>query len=182
MKNKRIASEYVYEGRIIKLRVDQVELPDGRQTIREVMEHPGAAVIVPVGDDGTLHLVRQYRDAIGKELLELPAGKLKTGEDPSECACRELREELGLIAGRLTRLTSFYSSPGFCDEILHVFLAEELSQEEEESEHEEFLEPERRPLEPLGPLLEEFEDGKSVIGVLLAHRELVGRGRVLQDR
>lgn len=176
MQNRRLSSEYVYEGRIIRLRVDQVELPDGRRTVREVMEHPGAAVIVPVGDDGTVHLVRQYRDAIGMELLELPAGKLKPGEDPADCARRELREELGLIAGELTHLTSFYSSPGFCDEILHVFLAEGLQQEEEESEHEEFLEPERRPLEPLPELLEELQDGKSIIGILLALRELAGRG------
>lgn len=175
MKNRILSSEYAYEGRIIKLRLDQVELPDGRRTLREVMEHPGAAVIVPVGSDGVVHLVRQYRDAIGKELLELSAGKLKPGEDPADCARRELQEELGLIAGRLTHLKSFYSSPGFCDEILHVFLAEDLAWETEAGEHEEFIEPGQRPLEPLAALLEEFEDGKSLIGVMLAQRELAGR-------
>ncbi|MCL4474415.1 MAG: NUDIX hydrolase [Actinobacteria bacterium] len=175
MKNRVISSEYAYQGRIIRLRLDQVELPDGRHTLREVMEHPGAAVIVPVDSDGAVRLVRQYRDAVGKELLELPAGKLKPGEDPAECARRELREELGLTAGKLTHLTSFYSSPGFCDEILHVFLAEDLAEETEEGDHEEFIEPGQRPLEPLASLLAEFEDGKSLIGVMLAHRELANR-------
>lgn len=176
MNNRILSSEYVYKGRLIRLRLDQVELPDGNRTIREVMEHPGAAVIVPVDGDGTVHLVRQYRDAIGQQLLEVPAGKLDPGEDPADCARRELREELGLTAGKLTRLTAFYSSPGFCDEILHVFLAEELTHGEEDSDHEEFIEPEQRPLDPLPELLQELKDGKSIIGVLLAHRELAGRG------
>ena len=176
MNNRILSSEYVYKGRVIRLRLDQVELPDGHRTIREVMEHPGAAVIVPVDGEGTVHLVRQYRDAIGRQLLEVPAGKLDPGEDPADCARRELREELGLTAGKLTRLTAFYSSPGFCDEILHVFLAEELTHGEEDSDHEEFIEPEQRPLDPLPELLQELKDGKSIIGVLLAHRELAGRG------
>ncbi|MEK6535978.1 MAG: NUDIX hydrolase [Actinomycetota bacterium] len=176
MNNRILSSEYVYKGRVIRLRLDQVELPDGHRTIREVMEHPGAAVIVPVDGDGTVHLVRQYRDAIGRQLLEVPAGKLDPGEDPADCARRELREELGLTAGKLTRLTAFYSSPGFCDEILHVFLAEELTHGEEDSDHEEFIEPEQRPLDPLSKLLPELRDGKSIIGVMLAHRELAGRG------
>lgn len=176
MNNRILSSEYVYKGRVIRLRVDQVEMPDGQRTIREVMEHPGAAVIVPVDGDGTVHLVRQYRDAIGQQLLEVPAGKLDPGEDPADCARRELREELGLTAAKLTRLTTFYSSPGFCDEILHVFLAEELTHGEEDSDHEEFIEPEQRPLDPLSELLQELRDGKSIIGVMLAHRELAGRG------
>lgn len=176
MNNRILSSEYVYKGRVIRLRVDQVELPDGHRTIREVMEHPGAAVIVPVDGEGTVHLVRQYRDAIGQQLLEVPAGKLDPGEDPADCARRELREELGLTAGKLIRLTAFYSSPGFCDEILHIFLAEELTHGEEDSDHEEFIEPEQRPLDPLPELLQELRDGKSIIGVMLAHRELAGRG------
>jgi len=175
MNNRILSSEYVYEGRVIRLRVDQVELPDGRRTIREVMEHPGAAVIVPVDAGGNVRLVRQYRDAIGRQLLEVPAGKLDPGEDPADCARRELREELGLTAGRLTPLTRFFSSPGFCDEILHVFLAEDLSPGEGESDHEEFIEPETRPLEPLAGLLAELEDGKSLIGVMLAQRALAAR-------
>lgn len=175
MNNRILKSEYVYEGRVIRLRVDQVELPDGRGAVREVMEHPGASVIVPIDTDGNVRLVRQYRDAIGCQLLEVPAGKLDHGEEPEECACRELREELGLVAGRMTLLTSFYSSPGFCDEILHVYLAEDLTQEEEDHDHEEFIEPERRPLEPLADLLQELRDGKSIIGVLMAHRELAAR-------
>lgn len=175
MNNRILKSEYVYKGRVIRLRVDQVQLPDGREAVREIMEHPGASVIVPVDADGNVHLVQQYRDAIGRQLLEVPAGKLDHGEDPEDCARRELREELGLMAGSMTMLTSFYSSPGFCDEILHVYLAEDLSQEEVDPDHEEFIEPRQLPLEPLADLLAELRDGKSIIGVMLAHRELAAR-------
>jgi len=175
LNNRILRSEYVYKGRVIRLRVDQVELPDGRGAVREVMEHPGASVIVPIDAEGNVRLVRQYRDAISRQLLEVPAGKLDGGEEPEDCARRELREELGLVAGRLTRLTSFYSSPGFCDEILHVYLAEDLAQEKVELDHEEFIEPEWHPLEPIAGLLAELIDGKSIIGVLLAHRELASR-------
>jgi ADP-ribose pyrophosphatase len=174
VKNRVLSSTKVYNGKIINLRVDEVELPDGRHTIREVIEHPGACVIVPVDEQGRVHLVRQYRDAAGREMLELPAGKLKPGEEPLDCARREFREELGLLAAEWRHLASFYSSPGFCDEILHAFLATGLSREEEETPREAFVEAETRPLEPLPELLAELKDGKSIAGVLLAARELSG--------
>lgn len=172
MKNRRLSSRYVYQGKIISLRVDDVQLPDGSKSIREVIEHPGAAVIVPIDSDGRVRLVRQYRDAAAQEMLEVPAGKLHPGEDPADCARRELAEELGLYAGELTHLATFYSSPGFCDEILHAFMAQELSGVEGETDREEFLEPDSRPLEPVGELVAEFKDAKSIIGVLLARQAL----------
>jgi ADP-ribose pyrophosphatase len=168
MENRRLGSRRIYQGRIINLRLDRVRLPDGRRTQREIVEHPGAAVIVPIGEDGSLYMVRQYRDAAGEELLEMPAGKLQPGEEPGHCARRELREELGLIAGSLVHLASFYSSPGFCDELLHVYLAEGLSREEEQTDREEFLTPEVRSLEDAGALLAELRDAKSIAGLLLA--------------
>ncbi|MFA5800976.1 MAG: NUDIX hydrolase [Thermoleophilia bacterium] len=172
MKNRRLSSRHAYQGKIISLRVDDVELPDGSRSIREVIEHPGAAVIIPIDSEGRVRLVRQYRDAAAHEMLEVPAGKLRPGEEPADCARRELAEELGLLAGRLTHLATYYSSPGFCDEILHAFMAEDLSSVEGESDREEFLEPDSRPLEPVGDLVGELEDAKSIIGVLLAHQAL----------
>ncbi len=177
MSNLVLRSNPVYKGKIINLRVDEVELPDGRRTTREIIEHPGAAVIVPVDAEGRVHMVRQYRDAAGESLLELPAGKLNPGEDPLDCARREFREELGLLADGWKQLASFYSSPGFCDEILHAFLATGLHPEEEETLREAFVTGETRPLEPLDRLLAELRDGKSIAGILLAHRELFPPGR-----
>ncbi len=173
--NRKLSSRRIYEGRIINLRLDQVELPDGRRTEREIVEHPGAAVVVPVGDDGSVHLVIQYRDAASETLLELPAGKLEPGEGPAGCARRELLEELGLEAGKLEPLGSLYSSPGFCEEVLHLFLARELRQCEAEMDHDEFIEAEVRPLGGLDQWLGEIRDAKSVAGILLAWRLSDGR-------
>lgn len=173
--NKRLSSRHIYRGSIINLRLDEVELPDGRQAIREIIEHPGAAVIAPIDSSGRLHMVRQYRDAAAETLLELPAGKLDRGEDPLSCARRELREELGLDAESIAPLASFYSSPGFCDEVLHLFLAEGLEQKGAQTDHDEFIEAEVRPLDGLDDWLGEVRDAKSITGILLARRYLEGR-------
>ncbi len=171
--NKWLSSKNIYQGEIINLRLDEVELPDGRRSRREIVEHPGACVIVPVDDGGMVYLVRQYRDAAGENLLELPAGKLKPGEEPLACARRECLEELGLKADSWRRLASFYSTPGFCDEMLHCFLAQGLSREEKRHDREEFLETVARPLDQ-GELTGELKDAKSLVGILLALRVLGG--------
>ncbi len=173
--NERLRSRSVYRGRIINLRLDEVRLPDGAVVTREVVEHPGAAAVVPVDAEGNVHLVRQYRDAAARRMLEIPAGKLKQGEDPAECARRELAEELGLMPGRLTALATFYSSPGFCDELMHLFLAEDLEPVTAACDHDEFLEPETRRLEDVDRLLAELEDAKSIAGILLALKHLQER-------
>lgn len=173
--NRVISSRRVYEGRIINLRVDDVRLPNGRETVREVVEHPGAAVIAPVDSDGNVHLVRQYRDAAAEKLLELPAGKLEPGEEPEACARRELREELGLGAEEVMRLASFFSSPGFCDERLHLYMAEGLSSLGADTDHDEFIEAETRPMAALDDWLVELHDAKSIAGVLMAERFLQRR-------
>ena len=175
LKNKKLSSRQIYAGRIINLRIDEVELPDGRAAEREIIEHPGAAAIVPLDSEGKVHLVSQYRDAVGQELLEIPAGKLKPDEDPAFCAGRELEEELGLVAGKMTRMATFYSTPGFCDEVMHLFLAEDLVATPNGG-REEFITAVTVPLEPVSRLLETLEDAKSVAGVLLAAEMVKNRG------
>ena len=179
--NKTLSSKNIYKGRIINLRVDEVELPDGRHTTREIVEHPGAAAIVPLDREGRVHFVSQYRDAVEEELLEIPAGKLKPGEAPEDCAQRELEEEMGFIGGRLTHLATFYSTPGFCNEIMHMFLAEDLQPGTGEVDREEFLRLESRPLEPLADLVKELRDAKSVAGILLTQLELERRRDARED-
>jgi ADP-ribose pyrophosphatase len=173
VKNRRVSSEKIYDGRIVRLRIDTVELPNGELAKREVIEHPGAAAIVPLDENGQVHLVRQYRDAVGEELLELPAGKLNSGEDPLDCARRELREELGLEAGSLALLSSFYSTPGFSDEVMHLYLAEELSHVTAQMDSDEFITAEKRSIFPLDKLIAELRDAKTIVGIMLASELMV---------
>ena len=119
--------DVIYQGTVFDLVVDRVELPSGREGLREVARHPGGAVLVPLFEDGTVLLVEQLRYPLGERIVELPAGKLAPGETPSEAAARELEEETGYRAGHLTALLSIYTTPGFCDEELHLFLATGLT-------------------------------------------------------
>lgn len=120
-------SKMIFRGRILNLRVDEVELPDGKRAAREVVEHSGAVVIVPVLDNGNIVFVRQYRYPVSEFLLELPAGKLGRGDENIEdCARRELLEETHYSCERIEKLTEFFTSPGFCDEKLHLFAANGL--------------------------------------------------------
>ncbi|MGH2551383.1 MAG: NUDIX hydrolase [Thermomicrobiales bacterium] len=118
-----LSSERPYDGRLVHLRVDRVRLPSGRETTREVIEHPGACVILPVTRDGQIWFVRQTRYAIDRELLELPAGLIDPGETPLETAQRELREEVGLVPGSIEEIGSLFPSAGYSTEEVHVFLA-----------------------------------------------------------
>jgi ADP-ribose pyrophosphatase len=127
MHEVRIDGEVVYDGRILRLEVDRVRLPSGREVVREVVRHRGAAVVVPVDRDGSLLLVRQFRYPTGEALLELPAGKLDGGEGAVACAGRELVEETGMAAGELVELGWFYTTPGFSDERIGVVLARDLT-------------------------------------------------------
>jgi ADP-ribose pyrophosphatase len=126
LREERISGECVYEGRILDLEVDRVRLPSGAEASREVIRHCGAVVVLPLHDDGRIELVRQYRYPTGAVVLELPAGKLDPGEEPSRCAARELEEEVGWRAVGLHALGSFLTTPGFSDEVLHAFLATPL--------------------------------------------------------
>jgi ADP-ribose pyrophosphatase len=159
---------YIYRGRIITLRVDSIELANGRTTTREIVEHPGASVIVALDDQLRVGMVRQYRSAIGRESLELPAGTREPPETPAECAARELGEELGVTAGCWYSLIEFYSSPGFCTELLSVFVARSLSPAPGQPEEDESIKREWIRLSAIPDLIAHRElcDAKSIAGLL----------------
>ncbi|MEF2964427.1 NUDIX hydrolase [Paenibacillus sp. M1] len=136
---KTITTEPVFSGKVISLQIDTVELPDGSRGTREIIRHPGAVAVLAV-HEGRLLLVDQFRQAMGRCELEIPAGKLEKGEDPMEAARRELQEETGYRCGKIKLLHSFYTSPGFADEIIHLYLAEELTAGEMAPDEDEFLE------------------------------------------
>ena len=123
LREEKISGELIYQGRILDFEVDRVRLPSGVDAEREVVRHKGAVVILPLHENGRIELVRQYRYPPDEILLELPAGKLDPGEKPGECAMRELAEETGWRAGEIHELGSFFTTPGFSDEVLHAFVA-----------------------------------------------------------
>ena len=159
----------LFRGRIFNVTVDTIREGD-KVYEREVVHHAGSAVIVPVFDDGTIALVRQYRHPAGRYLLEAPAGTLRRGEDPEAGANRELEEELGFVSGRLERLTEFFVSPGFCEEKMWVYLATELTETAQRLDDDEVIEVVRMPFsQALGMITTgEIEDAKTIIGVMLA--------------
>lgn len=167
----------LYEGRVINLRLDEIDAvrAGGRRTV-EIVEHTGGAVIIAQPSAREIVLVRQYRYAVGEELWELPAGMIETGEDPREAALRELEEETGYRAGSMHRLWSAYSSPGFCAERLHFFLAEDLKLGEQRLDDVEEIEVRTWPLDEAWALAESdcLRDAKTQIGLLWALR--AGRG------
>lgn len=136
-----VSSQLVYRGRIIRVRLDEVRLPDGSIGQREVVEHPGAVAMFARTADDRILLVRQFRKPLEREIWEIPAGKLEPGEDPAACAQRELAEETGYVAERWTLVASFYTSPGFADEIVHLYRAEGLTRGAARPDDGEFVEP-----------------------------------------
>jgi 8-oxo-dGTP pyrophosphatase MutT (NUDIX family) len=169
---ERIGSKPVYEGKIATVRVDEFRYADGSTAEREVVAHPGAVAVV-AHDDSFLYLVRQPREAVGEErLLELPAGKLDVeGESPLETAKRELAEEIGKGAAEWRELKRLYTSPGFADEEVVLYLATGLSDLEAEEDPEERIEVVKLPIQELDGAIAECVDGKSLVGLLL-FREL----------
>lgn len=171
----QVGTRRAYEGRVISLDIDTVRFPDGTTGELEMVRHPGASAIVPflsdpAGDDPQLLLIRQYRYAALEVLYEIPAGRLEQGEDPAVCAARELREETGCTAGRLEHLHTMYTTPGFTDERIHLFLATDLVRGESAQESDEFIDVE---VVSLGRALEMIRDGaikdaKSALGILYA--------------
>src|SRR5881409_2807063 len=165
---ERIGSKTIWEGKVARIRIDEFRYPDGSTSTREVVGHPGAVAMV-AHDERFLYLVRQPREAVGEDaLLELPAGKLDLpGESPIECAKRELAEEVGKAASEWRELKRFYTSPGFAEEEVTVYLATELEDPDAESDEEERLDVVAWPLEDLDRAIEECRDAKSLIGLLL---------------
>lgn len=168
MREKTLASQTIYQGKIVTLRIDEVGLPNGKRSTREIVEHPGAVAVVPLLDSGEVVMVKQFRKPVERLLYEIPAGKLEKGENPLLCAQRELLEETGLEAKKWIKLCQFYTTPGFSNEIMHLFLARELVVGPSNLEDDEFLEVERIPLEKLANMLKEgkIQDAKTIIGLL----------------
>ena len=168
-----ISSEEIFSGRIFDVTVDTVR--EGGQTYkREIVHHPGSAAIVAVFDDMTVALVRQYRHAVVRYLLEIPAGTLASPERPEEGAARELEEELGVVAARLEKLSEFFVSPGFVEEKMWVYLATELTETAQRLEEDEMLDIVRVPFTRALEMIAdgEIEDGKTIIGLMLAATRL----------
>lgn len=163
-----------YRGIIVDLYVDHIRLPDGSESFREVVVHPGGACILPVDEEGFVWLERQFRYPMREVLLEAPAGKIEPGEDPAVCAARELREETGLIAGEMTFLGEYYTSPGYSTELLRIYLARKLTQSDARPDPGEFLNLERIPYKDALAMAErgELRDGKTAIAILQAARYL----------
>jgi ADP-ribose pyrophosphatase len=165
---KQIKSETVFQGIIVDVRSDIAQLQTGKHVKREVVVHPGGVGIVPLTDDGKIILVRQYRYPMGEELLEIPAGKLDENETPLECAKRELSEETGCTASELVSLGEIYPSPGFCREVLHLYLALGLKQGEMHLDADELLSVETVSIDKLLDKImrNELSDAKTIIGIL----------------
>lgn len=174
MKETLTASTRIYEGRVVTLDIVDVTLPDGNAAKREVVRHPGAVAVVPIDADGNVILVSQYRTAADHVLIEIPAGTLHPGEDPAECARRELQEEIGYIPRSLTPMGAFFVAPGYTTEKIHLFMATDLEHSPLPADHDEFIEVSRMPLRDA---LEQAQsgmlhDGKSIIGILRVARHL----------
>ncbi len=167
---RTLSHQRLYEGVLVNVDLDQVQLPNGRTGRREVVTHCPCVAVVPLNDDGTVTLVRQYRYPFSQVLTEIPAGKLDPGEQPRTGALRELREEVGAQVGQLIDLGEMYTSPGFCQESIHLYLATELTYGDSCPDEDEFLEILRVPMDTLvGQILDgRIRDGKTVAAVLKA--------------
>jgi len=165
---KTLQQKQVFAGNMIKLRVDNVELPNGKESTREVVEHPGAVTIIGFTPENELLLVRQHRYPIAQDTLELPAGKLDPKEDPQNCAIRELEEETGYLAQTVELLGKFYTTPGFSDELMYLYLAEGLQESKQNCDEDEFVQVVKMSLDEAvknvfnGTII----DGKSMVGIL----------------
>ncbi|HEY3398112.1 MAG TPA: NUDIX hydrolase [Armatimonadota bacterium] len=168
LREETISSERQFEGKLLQVRVDQVRLPDGREARREIVEHVPAIAAVPLRPDGQVLLVRQWRHPAGEALLEVPAGCLEPGESPDECVNRELAEEIGYRADRIERLFSLYLAPGYSQEIIHYYLAQDLQPASAEADEDENLQIVTLPLAEAVRLClaGEIRDAKSVAALL----------------
>lgn len=169
LEEKPLTEDVMWEGRIFNVNRLRVKLPDGREALRDVVRHPGAVAIVALTDDGRICLVRQYRTALGRVTVEIPAGKLDPGEDPLTCAKRELLEETGMQANQMAFLTTIATSDGFTDELIHIYMATGLSFASSAPDDDEFINVDLVPLSELidAVLDGRIEDCKTVTGALI---------------
>ena len=166
----------IYKGRIVNLNLETVTLPNGATVELEVIHHPGAAAVVPMKDERTVILIRQYRHAVGGYIYEIPAGKLHPGEDPRDCANREMEEEIGYKAGVLEHVTSAYTTPGFTDEVIHIYKAMQLQKGKQDLGHDEVLEIAEFPLEKTMTMIREgvIKDAKTIVGLQSVYLQILG--------
>ena len=165
----------IFKGRVVTLDIDTVTLPNGANIELEMIHHPGAAAVVPMKEDGTVILIRQYRHAAGGYIYEIPAGKLHPGEDPKLCAARELQEEIGYRADSLELLTSILTTPGFTDEVIHIYKGTGLTKGKQDLDHDEVIEIVELPLEKaLAQIIDgTIRDGKTIVGLQTAYLQQV---------
>ncbi len=168
------SSEIIFQGRLLDVRKDEVELPNGKTSTREWIKHPGAACIIPVMSDGNIALIKQYRYPVQSEMIELPAGKLDPGEKPEKCASRELEEEIGYTAGKLTFICKIHPAIGFASEVMWIYLAENLTKSVKNTDYDEFVELLPTDLNVAVQMVwnGEITDVKTIIGILWAERLL----------
>ena len=174
LKESTVSSEKVYDGTLLDVRKDIVKLPNGNESTREWINHPGAACIIPIMSDGKLALIKQYRYPVQSTMIELPAGKLDIGEKPEVCAIRELEEEIGYLADKLTFVTKIHPAIGFANEEMWIFLAENLIKSKKNTDHDEFVELIPTSIEDALQMVwnGEITDVKTIIGILWAERLL----------
>jgi ADP-ribose pyrophosphatase len=168
LKEEKIRSNLIYSGKIFNVYRDEVMLPNGKLAYREAVDHNGAVAIVPLDKDEVI-LIRQFRYSTGEEILEIPAGTLNKGEDPESCARRELEEEIGYTAGKIKKMTEFFLAPGYSNELLHLFIAWDLSQSSQILDGDEFVQIERYPKENVIELVmnRKVRDAKTIIGLYM---------------
>ena len=167
-------TERIYEGKVLNLRVDTVELPDKKYSKREIVEHPEAVGILPITKEGKIILVEQFRKPVEKSLLEIPAGKVESKEKPIVCALRELEEETGYTSSEIKKINQFYTTPGFSNEIMHIFLATNLKKGNAKPDDDEYI---KKYEFTIGEILEkikkgELEDSKTLVAIL-QYREII---------
>ncbi|GAA0123861.1 MAG: NUDIX hydrolase [Clostridium argentinense] len=161
---KTISKEYIYKGKILNLKIEEVELPNGKTSKREIVEHLGAVAILAFKDENTVILVEQFRKPLNMSILEIPAGKLETGEDPESCAIRELEEETGYKTKELTYLGKIATTPGFSDEFIHIFKAENLYEGNIGGDEDEFINLHQYTIEEIKEMIKagKIIDGKTI--------------------
>ena len=168
---KKLTSKQIFDGKVVKLFVDTVELPDGSEAIREIVRHPGAVCVIPVTKDMDVVTVKQYRYAFEQIMLEIPAGKLEPGENPLEAVKRELEEESGVVAKKIEYLGEIFTTVAIFDEKIHLYLATELEFKNAHPDEDEFLEVETIPLSELYNMVMDgdIKDAKTQIAILKAY-------------
>lgn len=168
---KTLSSNPIYDGRVVKLRLDSVELENGSTALREVIHHSGGVAVLAFDDDENIMMVRQFRYPYAEVLLEIPAGKLEPGEDPSGCGRRELEEEAGCVAGDYRFLAKAYPTPGYTDEVLHLYVAKDLTFTRQHLDKDEFLTLQKVPYQKAVEMClnGEIKDAKTLIAILMYH-------------